>query len=317
MGLIPKNRFHIIKSFCIERRRKRDLAAYSAFASHYPKLRCLILQDYRYDRDDSSDDSSDSSSEDENDEQEQLVVEVFGRLLRSSRNSLEMMRIPANDLVRQVDLDSHVFPNLAFLSLEIPEGATKEERYIHVLLFKYKFDARFPYLKSVEFKTSPRRVNLVPPLGGDNKEVEEGRLELLPKYPCVSVRSLILAHNATKFSLEFGSALFPNLTELHVRSEKSDVGVPYGKIWAEFPHLEILSAREPFWELWNDRQFNYDAEFLGISEEEAKGLRKLDLKAVKTMHIVPTMPSIMTTKSKDLMYYELMVFVMMETMFLN
>ena len=119
------------------------------------------------------------------------------------------------------------------------------------------------------------------------------------------MRSLTLNHHVTGFSLEYCAALFPNLTQLDVGSTKANMRVPYEKIWTEFPNLEMLSVREPFWGQHDAEDVNYDADFLGIFEDEAEDLRKnylrkKDLKHVKNMHIVPIKPSILTAKSKSL-----------------
>ena len=300
-GLVPKSRYKIIKSLSFEWLSARDLAAYADFACTGPELRFLILQDYNYDRgrilfpDDSNDDDSDGDA----DEEEQLGWQIFQRLLQSSRESLEMIRIPMRDLANEVNLDWHVFPNVTLLALEIPLEAITTESYIHELLFKYDFKTRFPNLATVKFVNPRPRGSLFSTLYEDVKVTQESQLSLVPADPCTIVRKLTLNHHATIFSLEYCAALFPHLTDLDVCSDKDRVQVPYGKIWGAFPNLEALYAREPLWWQADARTVNYDADFLGIFEDEAKELRSMDLKAVTNMHIVPIKPSILAMKSKN------------------
>ena len=309
MGLIPKDRYKIIKSVCFERRRAQDLAAYAEFANTCPKLRSLILQNYDRQKnilylDDSDDDdgSSGDSDDDVEDEVEEPGWEIFQKLLESSLESLEMIRIPVCYLASQMNSDSHVFPNVMLLALEIPWEATVEESYIHDILFNFDFKAKFPNLTSVRFENAWQTLTIYATCSDpiDDVHVEESQLSIVPADPCTTVTSLTLNNHVTNFSLEYCTALFPNLTHLDVGSTKKNVRVPYAKIWTEFPNVEMLSVREPSWAQEQAEDLNYDADFLGIFEDEAKDLRMKDLKNVQNMHIVPIKPSILTAKSKRL-----------------
>ena len=303
-GLAPPDRYKIIKSLCFECLNNSDVQAYSKFVSKEPKLRSLLLKcsfgayrninDSEW-HDSSSNDSHSDGSDDDDDLDMDLCWEIFERLLKSSQKSLEMIRLPVRVLATQFGSDWQVFPNVRELSLEIPLKQHAEELYDHEVIRYFDFRTGFPNLRAVTLCDNERDPK-DDPEDDDDFLNSVSDLPMLPLVYSSKISRLTLENHVTDFGLMYASSVFAHVTELDLSiSESSDIRLPYGTIWKEFPKLEVLSVREGFWR----RRVNYDADFLGISRVEARQLQKLkELEELKDFEIVPTKPAITTTKSK-------------------
>ena len=96
------------------------------------------------------------------------------------------------------------------------------------------------------------------------------------------------------------SEIFPNARNLKMHDEfgqPSNVAACaalYRDLWASWPNLESVSIKKHRGAL----RWNFDAEFLGISTEEAEFLKQFDDESLEKMNIVPVRPSVLTLSRK-------------------
>ena len=284
-GLIPPNRCSVIKALCYQCNCYQDLRAYKKFASTEPKLRSFVLKCGNH-RDESE----------VHDEDYDGFWETFHSILESSRETLEMLRLPACVLPIQLN-DEHVFPRVELLSLGLPFKFFYQSHHPPLrspkMLQHYDFAKVFPKLTSVILTDhDPVEEDLV-----NSDEVEDDLRS--PTLCATSVRILTLNDFVKDFCLTYAAGLFPHVTKLELNPEGTNEVIPYGTIWAQFPHLETLLVRETSWSSYEKpRTINYDADFLGIFEDEAEELRKEEVENLKNLHIVPIKPAITTLLSK-------------------
>ena len=292
-GLAPENRYGIIKSLCFDIKGYYNFEAYEKFAASKPKLRCLVV---KY----SEDPPSSSESEDSDDFIDtDNYWGVLEQILRSSINSLEMIRIPAYVAETEMNETWQSFPNVTTLALEVPFMGQTEEQQIHEILRRYNFTKVFPNLTSITME-DPFGKTSDPGIVYDYLYDHENPSTTGDQDFSAKIQSLTLNYFVTDFSLAYSSSLFPCVKHLQVGPWGINVPVPYGTIWKEFPHLETLKVKETFWGHYEGTYtVNYDADFLGIYEAEAKRLRKMkNLEDLKNLHIVPIKPAITTCRSK-------------------
>ena len=136
----------IIKSLVFQCGLNEDAQAYRKFALSSPKLRSLVIRFsgrweadmFNYGYQDRHDDDREMEPLDMNE-----YWETFRLLLASSRTSLEMIRLPASVALTRLNLDGHVFPNVACLVLEFPFRDHVSEQAIHKALRRYNLPQDF------------------------------------------------------------------------------------------------------------------------------------------------------------------------------
>ena len=87
--------------------------------------------------------------------------------------------------------------------------------------------------------------------------------------------------------------LFANLRTFDTTNAiEADDFIPYDSVWAGWLHLESVRLVE------GPLEENYDAEVLGIFDDEVERLRQEDDETLVKMHIVPIRPSVLTMTRK-------------------
>ena len=127
-----------------------------------------------------------------------------------------------------------------------------------------------------------------------NNSVERDSLELRPS---LTVKELTLMVNWEHFELDDFRDIFPNVRKFETSNQEySLMSIPYESLWREWPELESIDLEDGMSAL----DINFDAEFLGIEEEEVERLRDEchDDEALQHMHVVPIKPSILTMRRK-------------------
>ena len=126
-------------------------------------------------------------------------------------------------------------------------------------------------------------------------------------YCCTTVRNLELLIESQAANVRPLQALFPNVSHLSFkfvdsRTDEADFTmlIQIFECWSD---LETLGCSVECGN-WGSRSIqkpprrNYDADFLGIHEEEAELLRQKDEEFLRRVHIVPIRPSVLTMSSK-------------------
>ena len=115
-----------------------------------------------------------------------------------------------------------------------------------------------------------------------------------------SVRKLTLELHVRKISFSVLKSLFPKVTTLEIRGNRSirlkRDSLPLSEIfqfWPDLKKLRIFGAK-------NFPNRHYDADLCGIHEEEAALLRQMNPDFLQHVHIVPIKPSLLSMTSKDL-----------------
>ena len=116
--------------------------------------------------------------------------------------------------------------------------------------------------------------------------------------PCVTLRRLTLELQVKWINMSLLKSLFPNVTALELRINDSYMTkadpVPFLQVCETWPDLQKLkiSGTE------NILHGNYDADIIGISEEEVEILWRMEEKDLGQLQIVPIRPSLLTMSSK-------------------
>ena len=205
------------------------------------------------------------------------------QLLQSCRDSLLDFTLHADDLHVLRLMSNHALKNLSNFSLDTRHAETIDELWN--LLASIDGDKMMPRLDDLEIKLELVTEQVVKTWPARNLGGPEPR-----SYS--SVRKLTLDLMCVTVNLVELKSAFPRLTSLELSLYRAE-HVPCGEFWELWPTLEELkfSGTESIL-----RQ-NYDAEFCGISEQEAELLRGMDEEYLRSVQIVPIQPSLLTMQS--------------------
>ena len=219
------------------------------------------------------------------------VSKLRHQIFQGCYQSLKRIQVTSIHVLRQLSFSFVLLPNLSKLCVENQGGENLEEFWKAIASFD--FCKKMPKLHDVEIT-----LNVDDPV--------EGKIEW-PKitnncpedvlHNCPSVRKLTLFFTAIEINIPQLRAVFPNVTTLHLRRPRwshvcfydSDV-VSLSDIWEMYPALEELKIKGKA----DKPNSNYDAQFCGISEEEAELLREKDEEYLRAVNIVPIRPSVLT-----------------------
>ena len=120
----------------------------------------------------------------------------------------------------------------------------------------------------------------------------------IPLSRSTTVRELTLQIQVDNINLGPLKTVFPNVSIMHFQVPETTYTMcdfaPLAEIWKYFPHLEELKFTEAGGSIYR----NYDADFCGITEEEAELLRQQTAEDLEDIQIVPIRPSVLHMASK-------------------
>ena len=224
------------------------------------------------------------------------ALEQFLQAYQQSLQSIEILDACSLGNLRHPPLVSVFKLTMTTWSEEQLEEFWEAIRYID-------YDRSMPELKEVEISVRVRDPDNVDD-DSDNHDfnaewpatVQEG--EML--YCSTSVEKMDLKMEYVEIMLRPMQKLFPNVTVLHLflyHCGRGDMdALPLTEICGCWPQLVELKIKGH----GNTLSWNYDAEFIGVHEEEAKLLRKrtTDNDYLRQVHIVPIKPCLLTMSSK-------------------
>ena len=153
-------------------------------------------------------------------------------------------------------------------------------------------------VETVHGRWSDATRTFVPDQDGSQIWPTTGRDDHIPCSPSKSVRKLELHLELRKVNLFPLKAVFPSITSLELNvHENGKLGAeiaPFSDIWTCWPDLHKLSIYGSTVSITR----NFDADFCGITEQEAEWLRRQPTRFLKKVHIVPIKPCLLTMKSK-------------------
>ena len=214
------------------------------------------------------------------------VKSLFTTLLQSCAESLRKLTIVdwCSQTISPADV---TLKNLSKFNLEATELAKLDQLWDALTsidgckmmpkLVEIDLEARSKYKYNEDFKDWPLTIH--------------GRQSLRCSYS--SVRKLRLDLSKVNVNLLEFKTIMPHVVSMELRFRSSG-RVPCAELWELWPNLEELKI----FGLMSKLTENYDAEFCGISEEEAEELRTMDDEYLGNVHIVPIRPSLLTMQSE-------------------
>ena len=193
------------------------------------------------------------------------------RILQSAHQSLEAIEVDGDYRLGRL-----THPPLVKLS-KLTVVAPFEGWGLWNAIVSIDFETKMPILKEVELYA----LNI--------SDIYIGRIP----YCSNTVRKLTLHIETLETKLRPLSVLFPSVSVLHCQWEgRESLIAPVCKYWC---HLEEIKLTQTY---CFDANWNYDAEFCGIYEEEAELLRQQGVSYLKSVHIVPVRPCMLNIRSK-------------------
>ena len=216
---------------------------------------------------------------------------VLEKWLHSSRESLTRLRfcqrIRVHTLFTRVTWPS--LENLKDLEFRITQGSLTSASY--ALLSSIQYERTFPALQKVYIDSTTKDLNNVDAAGNRNI----GQKNVNGACVSLTVSELVLSLQFRKVSLVQFKRVFPNVVTLRLLSLRSDNLPSLWQIctlWPKLNHLQLSGMAPDFWP-------NRDAEFCGISPEEAQALSSKNAAFLRIVQIVPVRPCITTLSSKS------------------
>ena len=237
-----------------------------------------------------------------------IVDSVDGRDERSEqafRNCWTQLLGSSTESLEEICIETKRFETLHNLSHVQLKKLKKLRVRTHKFLNVNSFEQFWGAFKSVDVsKTCPKleEFELVVNLGWE-EDVQvwapnfREQLDGFVRHSYNSVRKLVLCfRNVTTIRISMAEikAIFPHLTSLELLFcgfVSEDIPCEVAEVWPNLEYLKIHGG-----DCFVTR--NYDADFLGINEEEAEELRGKDEEYLRTVQIVPIRPSLLTMKSK-------------------
>ena len=218
-------------------------------------------------------------------------LDVLQRLLTSSCKTLETLDMRYGIC----GLNQLTFPALVNLKELIIFTGSMTEKTIRVLA-SIDYPKMLPRLDSVEVtahnEIDMRYVNL----WGDNNATAPVKPQTL--WPSLTVKKLMLEFNFYRESIEACHRIFPHVSQITLTEERMMMAdpeeMPYEVLWTHWSQVEFMEIAEMRFELGE----NFDAEFLGLNQEDVNLLRQMDDESLDRMNIVPIRPSVLTMKRK-------------------
>ena len=121
---------------------------------------------------------------------------------------------------------------------------------------------------------------------------------------CISARKLELEFQFQGMNMGPFHTLFPNISHLCVtvgsRTDEQDFALlgQICKYWPGLDNLDFSVMNDRLARILDPTRPNYDAEFLGVHEDEVMLLRGQDEGYLRNVHIVPVRPSLLAMPSK-------------------
>ena len=269
VDIVPKEKFSLMGNCYLCMDSLQHKIQYLEFALALPSLSTLV---------------TDAPSESER-ENHSIYFRVLQLLLTSScktLQALEMQHIifPLNQLK---------FPALVNLKeLTIYTEATTEQT-THAL-GSIDYPTMLPVLEKVDVTAQDfSETKYVNPWGNGAAQTQKSY------RPSTTVKNLKLEYEIDQNSLADCGRIFTNVSHLSLYQTTVDLyAIPYDELWAHWSQVEFAEIKEAEIEL----DENFDAEFLGIHEEEVDLLRQMDVESLEMVNVVPIRPSILTMLRK-------------------
>ena len=163
------------------------------------------------------------------------------------------------------------------------------------------FQRAMPHLKEIQIYLEAARYRYRLVGNDDHQNVWPAVSGNLVPHCCDTVFKLELTVDCQQINISALQTMFPNVLHLsfaiYVRGRKKSNFELLKKIWESWPHLldiEISTDHQVPSSGAKSLMLRYDANFLGIHEEEAEVLGQQDDDYLRSVHIVPLRPSLLT-----------------------